>query len=151
MSNHLTIQDFALYLGAPCRCLNGLGKVKIGTISYVTPKNGLVFVRWPGDFDISYPHFQITPILRHRDSLTEAESQELYEVVYGRKWDPLVGSVVQPCLELWWHSADDGLCYPLADLIGDPKGWRWLLAHHFDLFGWIEAGLALDAAKQKTV
>lgn len=37
--------------------------------------------------------------------------------------------------------------HELKHLIGEPEVWRRLLSLHFDLFGWIPEGLAIDKTK----
>ncbi len=134
MKDVLTIQDFALYLGAPCR-INGqeiddriqgvdriIGKIDLGAF-WVLPEN-------------------VKPVLRPLSSLTEAEAMAGYLELTGEKWDGR-----SSCLKYWTGLTDpNGLQFDLLDDgIGDPQCWRWLLAHHFDLFGWIDAKLAIPA------
>ena len=48
------------------------------------------------------------------------------------------------CLD-WWDQHDEDWQPRSEYALGNTKIWRWLLVHHFDLFGWIESGLAIKA------
>ena len=125
MDKTLSIQDFALYLGAPCEIVAaGLMASEIGVIEAVSAQRGSV--RSQG---LYFPPEQVKPILRPLSSLTESEKDELWHVNFSRgvrEMDSLYNG------------------------IGTPEIWRWLLAHHFDLFGWIEQNLAIDATKTQS-
>ena len=148
MNNSLTIREYALYLGAPCRVSDEDNSGYFsGRVEGVSGFNSTLYPEIHVDGDTFHADC-VTLILRHMDSLTEAEARELYLLTEGIKWEFIVVGVDQPCLYCWWKWYDDR---PNSRLIGNPIVWRWLLAHYFDLFGWIEAGLALDASKVKTI
>ena len=138
MTNTLTIHDFALYLGAPCECKSIVSKMNMqGTVDSVSNLLRVAGYMWEPS--------QCTLILRHLDSLTEPEARELFFAANGKTWNETAS-----CLEGWNKEKGTVIIDVVKLTIGDHKAWRWLLAHHFDLFGWIEAGLALDASKLET-
>lgn len=139
----LTIQDFALVLGAPCQVLNnGFDNQHNGEEMQVlgaSASNGMVEVS-PGHW---WMPADCLLILRPLSSLTEQEARELYEI---QAEQPFVSTQQgAECLALWMkptfiegrHEA------PLELATMHAGTMRWLLAHHFDLFGWIESGLAI--------
>ena len=134
----LTIQDFALVLGAPCQIAK-LGKPTYR--SHITSILGTAgSIGTP--FDVCKPD-EITPVLRPLSSLTETEARELYEI---QAKQPFVNTQQgAECLALWMKPTliDSRHEAPLEWATMHVGTMRWLLARHFDLFGWIESGLAI--------
>lgn len=67
-------------------------------------------------------------ILRPLSSITQAERDEYKELGSGYAWD----------------DHDERYCKSCYLDIGEPHIWVWLLSKAFDLFGLIEAGLAIE-------
>ena len=73
----------------------------------------------------------IKPLLRPLSSMTEEEMKECGNMIYDYSNDP--------DLNIWeWRDFEIGLA---------PEQYHWLLSKGFDLFGLIEAGLAIDSSK----
>lgn len=144
--NELTAADFALYLGCEVEWMRergyflagiNTGQENFNPVGLVSEQMEPVWVK----FD------EITPILRPLSDMTEEEARDVY---YIRN-----GEVFNPRPEYWPENHAD--ISALDDLrsdvelyqedirfvIGEPAAWHYLLAHHFDLFGWIDAGLAI--------
>lgn len=133
----LTIQDFALVLGAPCKMLFDGGEI-VSTIEGVNTGPNVVFSNLS-----EWPPKRVIPILRPLSSLTEVEARELYEIAKGEQWTYAAHSTPS-CLQNWWNPSGIVLESRFSEIaIGCPVIWRWLLAHHFDLFGWIQQDLAI--------
>lgn len=159
----LTAADWALYLGCEAHlfCETGYGGIeyeRTGTLIGIKPeydkRNGLVFMcngghKWP--IELTYKYSEAKPILRPLSDMTEEEARELYRIFTGEFWEDAFwsDSPVLPCLENWVDIDAEGYCSYMRIATGKPYAWRYLLSRHFDLFGWIPAGLAID--KTKTV
>lgn len=74
------------------------------------------------------------PILRPLSDMTEEEGLEIFEL-YADK--PYLASI----------ASHESLIEWLGGRVGSPAHWRYLLSRGFDLFGWIDAGLAIDKTK----
>lgn len=137
----LTIQDFALVLGAPCKVLNnGFDNQHNGEEMQVLGVSISMVEVSPGHW---WMPTDCLPILRPLSSLTEAEARELYEIAKGEQWTYAAHSTPS-CLQNWWNPSGIVLESRFSEIaIGCPVIWRWLLAHHFDLFGWIQQDLAI--------
>ena len=133
----LTIQDFALYPQSTCQLPSG-AKDRLSGIDYLN--NELFFENAYKTFSVyAFKAQDCKIVLRPLSSLTESEARELWKVYYGSEYRQIV--VLQSGL-LWWSIMCDQSNHKVQ---GETAVWRWLLAHHFDLFGWIESGLAIDA------
>lgn len=136
----LTIQDFALYPQAICQLPSGT-KDRISGIDYLN--NELFFENAYKTFSVyAFKAQDCKIVLRPLSSLTESEARELYEVTLLHKWTD-----GDSCLNFWWKEKVE---WPIKingeDLRkGEPNCWRWLLAHHFDLFGFLESGDAIES------
>ena len=104
-----------------CECQ---ASTRTGTIDIVNCR-GFCIVS-DGVYSWSEPIRNIKPILRPLSDMTEEEMREKHE------------AYLSACKSL-------GL---LAH--GTAADTRYLLSHHFDLFGWIPAGLAIDKTKTVT-
>lgn len=140
----LTTNDLALYLGcemyAETPTASGFVHVRKGVFVGIKPlslnKNQIIVdVEIDGGvLDMYFTPERVKPILRPLSDITEEEARELLRIC-----DYIDGT---------------GL-FDLSNeteeikqfIIGDTKGWAYLLRRHFDLFGWIDAGLAIDKTK----
>lgn len=129
----LTANDLAFFLGAKCQITDGFDREFFRVIQYVTPSNNLVFVNEVE----SWFAYMVKPILRHISSLTEGEAQILWRLVYES--ETFYSETTYPSALSWWNEGKDK--WMSLTFI-----WRRLLKWHIDIFGWIDAGLALDAA-----
>lgn len=128
--NHLIAQELALYLGCDvCMYADSLGilqEVKVDKVAVVNKASGrsdLLLIS------------EVKPILRRMSSMTEKECRALCKLE-GWGWD--LGNMVV---------SDDGIHF--QDKVFrkiTPESFRYLLSLHFDLFGWIDSGKALDKA-----
>lgn len=128
----LTAAQLALYLG--CKVIVAdieyeLAEVSVtGTCCVYRKEDGLEH------FDASV----IKPILRKLSSLTEAESERINMLI-----DEYIDGE-SPGIRYW----QDGF-FESHDISGTwcgvPAVWQHLLSIGVDLFGWIDAGLAVDA------
>lgn len=73
----------------------------------------------------------IKPILRPLSSMTEEEKQEAVKTIYngGTAWDNINDAVIE-----FDQQCDKNILF-----------FHYLLSKHFDLFGLIDAGLAIDS------
>lgn len=143
----LTAQQLALYLGQ-----EALTDVGIGTIDTISLHNTVLIVFEGCDEDeaCDFPCDEVKPILRRLDSITEEEARVLVKISSGNDFEPHPEWLDEGEPEL--KALDDirGLVEiydeGLILLIGKPKVWLYLLSLGIDLFGWIDAGLAIDKA-----
>ena len=111
----------------------------------------------------SVSFFNPKPILRPLSSMTEDEMKDLYLLVFNRKF---VGDNVthrdigkKEDRIVLWSGVERLFIYMDGDVGADcdlhnyrvhmPTIIKWELSKHFDLFGLIEAGLAIDATTLK--
>jgi len=96
-------------------------------------------------------NWQVIPHLRRLSSITEEEALELYELVYGGKFEPKYfansknpGIMCETVLE--WAQ---GLQYVLdrGYFAATPAEFLYLTEKGFDLFGLIKAGLAKEVSE----
>jgi hypothetical protein len=146
----MKIQDYLhLYFGCPCIFRYGpTGEWKDGFIKEVA----LQRVRHGAPYEVK-------PILRPLSDMTEEEMKELYQIVFDR---PFLGNNIThreigKKEERWvlWSGVERLFIYRDGDVDADsdlahyrghaPTILKWQLSKHFDLFGLIAAGLAIDA------
>lgn len=163
----LTAADWALYLGCEAHlfCETGYGGIeyeRTGTLIGIKPEydksNGLVFMcngghKWP--IELTYKYSEAKPILRPLSDMTEEEARYLYEIVFGEDWHNRTWLPKEIYSALQWIKYDSNQNMParllaISEVLGYPEAWRYLLSRHFDLFGWIDAGLAIDKTKTET-
>ena len=109
---------------------------------------------------------KFTPILRPLSDMTKEEMKELYLIVFNRKFlgDNITHRDIGKKNERWvlWSGVERLFIYSDGDVGADsdlshyrvhmPTVILWFLSKHFDLFGLIDAGLAIDATEiKKTV
>lgn len=116
----MKIQDYLhLYFGCPCIFRYGpTGEWKDGFIKEVA----LQRVRHGAPYEVK-------PILRPLRHMTDEELQTCGNMVYDFSDDPELNNHK-------WRDFEIGLA---------AEQFHWLLSKHFDLFGLIAAGLAIDA------
>lgn len=142
-------QDLALYIGQEFQLFfetmsDGLEYEGTGILASVDAnpdKN-----KWPLGFDVKatlisgktetvqrlyYPIEWVRPILRPISDLTKQEAQEI-KGMYGLDEDQSI------------FERDTFFKSYLTDAKGSPNVWFYLLSIGIDLFGWIDAGLAVD-------
>lgn len=137
------IKDYLhLYLG--CECFNHLRLLGVeGNAAYVShPATGRMVK------DINY----LKPILRPLSDITEEEARvilpdmqtedKLIEWGYYNEYSD--GNVFYQYLK---KAEDERLSSIIEDSLGVPEHWLFLLSKGFDLFGLIEAGLAINKTK----
>lgn len=94
------------------------------------------FDTWQSIADVSI--YCVKPILRRLEDMTEEEARNfLKHAVPGAEY------ITQNEWGVIWQS--QGSRSEIFYLFGPPAGYHYLLTHHFDLFGLIDAGLAVDA------
>lgn len=94
--------------------------------------------------------FFVKPFLRPLSDMTEEEGRE-YAKHYGIKGDlPCTISEENGYVKISIGYKNHGASlFPLSDYGQKPESLRYLLSKHFDLFGLIEAGLAIDKTLNK--
>lgn len=130
----LTANDIALYLGAKAQTPVGIGRIE------AVNTEGQVRIEHPDGHVTIMPEDDVYPILRRLSDMTEEEGLEVYRACVGDDWPPAYGSVMG-----WIVRRESEHLDNIDHAIGYPAAWRCLLSRHFDLFGWIDAGLAIDA------
>ena len=137
----LTAQDLALYYRGQAKLISRAEKldsfhgfahvgqiVVIDSILLASVEQGL---------------YEVKPILRPLSDMTEDEARSVWGKCYGDDFGDgecllhLIATV----------DSDERNDSEFDVLLGYPDGWRYLRSRHFDLFGWIEAGLAIDKTK----
>lgn len=137
---HLTAKDLALVLG--CKCYdsyNNIGRVTLDTKLLANQEFA------------GHPDIYIKPILRPLSEITEKEAMSLLNDEKG----------ILAEFDSWHYNGDNlrgffyrktyinkgALAYTGGILFSSlsPLRTKKLLAMHFDLFGWIDARLAIDA------
>lgn len=129
----LTSAQLALYFG--CKVSTDFG---IGSIDAIASYNS-VFVCFD-NYDeyetIDMPVDEVKPILRKWSSLTEKEYQRIYELGKAARSN---STSFPKAITMSRGEIQIGYA------IGYPPIWQYLLSIVIDLFGWIDAGLAVDA------
>lgn len=88
----------------------------------------------------------IKPILRPLSDMTEEEALECYESCWqGHQIDDV--NKARHIRELFSEESDPDYAY--GNVTGNAKVFRWALFKGFDLFGLVEAGLAIDKTTLK--
>jgi len=145
--NKMTPQVLALYIGHRCQTSGGEG------IIYSVNNDGIVQVEFGAmgpDFLLSHHIGHVKPILRRLESLTEGEARELYGVLHPSGWQWQIKEEFRTSvIEDYWHLSDSGVQSLMMRHTGHPPIWLKLLSLGFDLFGLIDAGLAIDASISK--
>ena len=119
----LTAQDLALYIGCDVEWLGERG-CNLAGINTADQSFYPVGLTYSNGLTVWTPERAVKPILRPLSDMTEPEEMEGQNMV-----DQMgVG-----------YNATHGA-----------KTTRFLLSRHFDLFGWIPAGLAIDKTKIET-
>lgn len=158
----LTAADLALYLGCECRLFNIINGVleyeRDGTLCGIRPQSihqNRVLVNVKSEhgriMELAYLYCEVKPILRPLSDMTEEEAREIYFLRNGCAFDPRpyywpeghadISALNDLREDVELYQEDLKFC------IGETDVWRYLLSKHFDLFGWIPAGLALDKTK----
>lgn len=140
MKTTLSAKDLAMYLG--CECV----------ITYVNPKwygyinnlNRQVRLR-PSILALAEDKIdgeklaEVKPILRKLSSMTEEEAKEIWIKILDRDKLEKDESYVS-----FLHSDEESYGPEIWQMIGSVNVWQYLLSKSFDLFNYIEQGLALD-------
>jgi hypothetical protein len=163
MSNEiLSIQDIAMFIG--CQAVT----TKPG---YVNPKPGTIsdvdFLMEEITIDSEHGYYLCQPehvklFLRPMSSMTEDEMKELYFLVFKRSF---VGSNIthrdigkKEERHVLWSGIERLFIYKDGDIGADcdlhhhpvhqPTVIKWMISKQFDIFGWIEKGLAISKTKE---
>jgi hypothetical protein len=148
----ITVQEMAMFLGCDVEYSHPEGKE-------VKP---LTFF-WLQEYEeiIESEEESFKPILRPISNITEEEMKELYLLVFKR---PFVGDNIthrdlgMKCERyVLWSGLERLFIYKDGDVEADsdlvhykvhrPTVLKWMILKQFDVFGWIEKGLAIDKTK----
>lgn len=141
----LTAQDLALYIGCDVEWLGERG-CNLAGINTADQSFYPVGLTYSNGLTVWVQERAVKPILRPLSDITETEARAVWEKCYGDDFGDgecllhLIATV----------DADERNDSEFDVLLGYPDGWRYLLSRHFDLFGWIESGLAIDKTKIET-
>ena len=112
------------------------------------PSHGQGVTVYPESVEIG----EYTPILRHRDDLTEEEARELYahseeslKDVLGDDYEPPKSYKA----EIFRKVTHKGTWSFMDHILGNPRDWYKLIEWGFDVFGLIEAGEAIRKEVEK--
>lgn len=163
----LTASDLALYMGCECQT-----STRTGTIDIVNSRGFCIVL--DGVYSWSEPIKNIKPILRPLSDMTDEEEKEFVPLCAGsqiarfsrdqsgasnwRQWivefenGDVDHLIMNESGETWFRSYFESAerRRNWSNTINQHKQTVWLLRHHFDLFGWIPAGLAIDKTKTVT-
>jgi hypothetical protein len=164
----LTAADLALYLGCEVLVHYAPSTERIGQLREVG-QNGS-WVRFELHTS-AYKSHEIKPILRPLSDMTEGELLEFAKLCSGASQFQIEKSAVTNykrvrCLffdagllgEEWLVVSDSGETWYTSyfdqnkvgggrNIINQHQQTVWLISNHFDIFGWIPAGLAIDKTK----
>ena len=91
---------------------------------------------------------EVTPILRNLCDITEDEASLAFEILYREKWLHRSGALrTIESARKWLDGTTEHLPFVLLaknSIIGYHGIWRYFLSRHFDIFGWIPMGLAIN-------
>ncbi len=132
----LTAQQLAFYIGQRCVAIY-MPENEIASTFEITAR--VIALREDGVPDGAGVVWK--PILRRFDTITEAEARVLYKLRY-----PLESWEGKSALNNWWLYQDEWYVKKSVFHTGTPAIWQYLLSLGIDLFGWIDAGLAIDKA-----
>lgn len=141
----LTAADLALFVGCEIEWTGDRGFVLAGINTKQTRLNPVGVVDTAG-MQLWLPTWAVIPILLPLSDMTEDEARAVWEKCYGDDFGDgecllhLTATV----------DADERNDSEFDIILGYPDAWRYLLSLHFDLFGWIDAGLAIDKTKTVT-
>lgn len=161
MSNktELTAADWGLIIGCECHLFwskpdGSIEYERTGTLCGIRPEdvrqNGLLFIVKTANSrpqELAYKYSEAKPILRPLSDMTEEEAEWCAKELFCDKNE-------EPDA-----FATNRARIAIMDNFGTPliASWRisflvsrYLLSKHFDLFGWIPAGLAIDKTKLET-
>jgi len=136
----LTAADLALYLGCEVLVHYAPSTERIGQLREVG-QNGS-WVRFELHTS-AYKSHEIKPILRPLSDMTEEEARDLRQIVDGDDSE----QVAENSALKYFRQKEEWYVDRIYLLLGKPNAWRYLLSKHFDLFGWIPSGLAIDKTK----
>lgn len=170
----LTAQDLALYIGCEVEWLaeRGCNLAGINTADQSFYPVGLVY---SNGLTVWTQERAVKPILRPMSDMTEDEEKEFVPLCAGsqiarfsrdqnqsgasnwRQWliefenGDVDHLVMNESGETWFRSYFEhtDIRKNFSNTINQHKQTVWLLRHHFDLFGWVESGLAIDKTKTK--
>lgn len=134
MKKELTPQIAAMYLGCEVYSPEGMG------VLFATNTDGVATVTFGAmgpDFDKAFWLHEIKILLRPLSDVTADEAKEIWAIAEVAADAPLRGI----------FDKGSGEVEGSAFLVGYPPVWLYLLSKHFDLFGLIEAGVAIYKTK----
>lgn len=154
MKTELTSQEIAMYLGCECQTIHrgykpegGPSYRKIGKLMCIDLVLNKAEIWFPEDEKENLTNFEyreIKPILRPLSDMTEDDCAEVWALIGGT---PHLGNVED--IREWLMTGEtekvEGIIYGALE---GALVTQYLLSRGFDLFGYIEAGLAID---QKTI
>lgn len=145
MNEKLTARELALYYGA-----NAIVK-HTGPDTFPYFEDGKMY---PISGGMLKEHEKggivVLPILRPLSDMTEDDARVIYKFYFGVDFEVREWMDENPALE-WIGDEDEIYSSNISNFIGRQDVWRYLLSCHFDLFGWIEKGLAIDATKKEVL
>lgn len=140
----LTAQDLALYYRGQAKLISRAEKLEsfhgFAHVGQIVAIDSILLA------SVEQGLYVVEPILRPLSDMTETEARAVWEKCYGDDFGDgecllhLIATV----------DADERNDSEFDVLLGYPDGWRYLLSRHFDVFGWIPAGLAIDKTKIET-
>lgn len=128
-----------LYLGCECE-IKGQPNAILGAVGIKSGEQ--VIVRWPKDDEWSYADVtEVKPILRPLSSMTEEEMKEFASIQREG-----ITKIKFEKGKIWSFVDHEGFYkwHPHSLDTPTPEQFCYLLSKHFDLFGLIDAGLALS-------
>lgn len=140
----LTARDLALFLGCEIEWMGERGYTLTGINTgdeYLNPV-GLK----KGEYHYWSNIENVRPVLRPVSAMTEQEARRAYEIENGKAW---LVPPEQSCLILYWAKFAERHVPNAKASLGAPAVWAYFLSIGLDVFGWIPAGLAVDATKKE--
>lgn len=130
----LTVHDLALYLDQMCMTPDG-----IGTIACVGREN--LLVAYGGKQSQIYLPKDVKPILFRLRDIAPDDALHIVGIVAGSRPESFTGESATEFL----FENDEFYVEQIERAKGIPQCWQYLLKKGYDVFGWIDAGLAVDS------
>lgn len=135
MKNELNAYDLALYIGQLCQTEYGVGRIT--SVEITTGQFIIEYGTFDSDWTIKHLPCGHKLVLRRLSDMLPEDNRNIIALS-----DPLF-EVPNWSKEFSFDGDAHHMCF-FEQIIGQPQCWQYLLQNGYDLFGWIDAGLAID-------
>jgi hypothetical protein len=146
MKDKLTIEDLAMFLSCDCIVHRKHGQDLIGknTIGLLNSFQRDIESEYSSNWSIE----NIKPILRPLSDMTTEEAMELIRINHPESTHKVIECVTINNGAVQFKANDGKMKYSVLFQIGffdnySPNEFKWLILKQFDVFNWIDQGLAI--------